>query len=318
MDGVETAFTRLVGCAHPLQQAAMGGVATPELAGAVARAGALGMLCEYGPEPAAERMARALDLAGPGRTVGMGFFAQWIESDLDNFEVAANWLRVVELFWAQPDPKLVARARGAGSALVGWQVGSLDEATAAEDAGCDFVIAQGLEAGGHVRGLAARDDLVAAVLDRVGVPVVAAGGIATAADVAAVIEAGAAAARVGTRFVATEESSAHPAYVQALVDARSGDDTVLTTTFSGGWPDAPHRVLRSAVDAADAYDGEVVGHVLQDGERRPIPRFSVSTPSRDVEGDVAAMALYAGQGVGAVSDVRPAADVVNELVGELA
>jgi NAD(P)H-dependent flavin oxidoreductase YrpB (nitropropane dioxygenase family) len=317
MGGVETAFTRLVGCEHPLQQAAMGGVATPELAGAVAKAGAVGMLCEYGPEPAAERMARALDLAGAGRAVGMGFFAQWIESDLDNFEVAANWMRVVELFWSEPDPKLVARARGAGSALVGWQIGSLDEAMAAEDAGCDYVIAQGLEAGGHVRGLTARDALLAAVLERVSVPVVAAGGIATAADVAAIIDTGASGVRVGTRFVATEESSAHPTYIQALVAASSGEETVLTTTFSGGWPDAPHRVLRSAVDAADAYDGEVVGHVFQDGERRPIPRYAAATPSRDVEGDIVAMALYAGQGVGAITDVRTAADVVSELVSGL-
>jgi hypothetical protein len=79
----------------------MGGVATPELAGAVARAGALGMLCEYAPEPAAERTTRALDLADPGGSIGMGFFGFQIDTDLDTFELAASRLRVVEVFWAQ-------------------------------------------------------------------------------------------------------------------------------------------------------------------------------------------------------------------------
>jgi NAD(P)H-dependent flavin oxidoreductase YrpB (nitropropane dioxygenase family) len=314
---MQTAFTQLVGCTHPLQQAAMGGVATPELAGAVARAGALGMLCEYGPEPAMERMTAALDIAA-NAPVGMGFFGQWIDSDLETFEVAANWLRVVEVFWSRPDPKLVERARRSGSALVAWQVGSTEDAEAAEDTGCDFVIVQGVEAGGHVRGTVPRDALLSMALNRVGIPVVAAGGITTAAEVAATINAGAAAVRVGTRFVATQESSAHPAYVSALCAATSGEDTILTTAFSGGWPDAPHRVLRSAVDAADAFDGDVVGEGLHQGTRHPIPRYAASTPTTQTDGNIEAMALYAGMGVGAVHDVRPAAEVVSELVSALA
>jgi NAD(P)H-dependent flavin oxidoreductase YrpB (nitropropane dioxygenase family) len=314
---MQTAFTQLVGCTHPLQQAAMGGVATPQLAGAVARAGALGMLCEYGPEPAMERMTNALEIAA-NAPIGMGFFGQWIESDLETFEVAANWLRVVEVFWIPPDPKLVERARRSGSALVAWQVGSTEDAEAAEDAGCDFVIMQGVEAGGHVRGTVPRDALLSMALNRVGIPVASAGGITTAAEVAATINAGAAAVRVGTRFVATKESSAHPAYISALCAARSAEDTILTTAFSGGWPDAPHRVLRSAIDAADAFDGDVVGEVLHQGTRHPVPRYAASTPTTQTDGNIEAMALYAGMGVGAVNDVRPAAEVVSELVSALA
>src|SRR6266851_4148091 len=313
---METAFTQLVGCRHPLQQAAIGGVAVPELAGAVAGAGAVGMLCEFDVEAAADRMTRALHLAGGG-AVGMGFFGQWIDADLGNFEAAAARLRVVEVFWTDPGAALVQRARRAGPALVGWQVGSLDGALAAADAGCDFVIVQGVEAGGHVRGRTPRQELLASVLARTSIPVVAAGGVATARHVEAVISAGAAAARVGTRFVATTESGAHPAYVEALLSARSAQETVLTTAFSGGWPDAPHRVLRSAVAAAEAFDGDVVGHLVAGGERSPITRFAVSTPSRYVEGNVAAMALYAGEGVGEVHEVRPAAAVVADLVAKL-
>jgi nitronate monooxygenase len=313
---MQTAFTELVGCRYPLQQAAMGGVGVPALAGAVARAGGLGMLCEFDVAPAADRMTETLSLAGEGK-VGMGFFGHWIDNDLETFEIAAGRLSVVEVFWSVPDPLLVGRARAAGSALVAWQVGSLDDALAAEDAGCDFVVAQGVEAGGHVRGIVPRDELLRAVLARVSIPVVAAGGIATASDVADTIAAGAAAVRVGTAFVATEESGAHPAYIEALTAARSGDDTVLTTTFSVGWPDAPHRVLRSAVAAAEAFDRDVVGEAGARGSRYPVPRFGVAAPTPDVEGHVEAMALYAGTGVGHVTGVRPAAEVVAELTSAL-
>jgi nitronate monooxygenase len=313
---METEFTELLGCRFPLQQAAMGGVAVPELAGAVGAAGALGMLSEFEVEATDDRMTRALDLAAGG-AVGMGFFGHWIDADLGNFEAAAARLRVVEVFWTDPDAALVQRARRAGPALVAWQVGSVESALAAVDAGCDFVIVQGIEAGGHVRGITPLQELLASTLAKIAIPVVGAGGIATAEHVEAVINAGAAAARVGTRFVATAESGAHPDYVTALVNARSAQDTMLTTMFSGGWPDAPHRVLRAAVAAAEGFDGDVVAHQVVNGQRSPIARFAVSTPSRDVEGNVAAMAMYAGEGVGDVDDVRSAAEVVAELVSNL-
>lgn len=294
----------------------MGGVAVPELAGAVGRAGALGMLCEFDLEPSFDRIRRAVALAGDG-CVGMGFFGHWVGDDLETFEAAAAALRVVEVFWSVPDPALVARARRAGNSLVAWQVGSAQEARAAEDAGCDFVVAQGVEAGGHVRGSISRDELLQAVLASVTVPVVAAGGIARSSDVATVIAAGADGVRVGTAFVATVESGAHPAYVDALVAARSGDDTVLTDRFREGWPDAPHRVLVSALAAAEAFDGKVVAEAGAADARHAIPRFSAEPPSRDAEGCIEAMALYAGTGVEHVTGRRPAADLVSDLIAEL-
>lgn len=311
---VRTPFTDLVGCRHPLQQAAMGGVAVPELAGAVAKAGALGMLCQLDVAPAADRMTRALELAAGG-AVGMGFFGHWLDGDLEAFELAAARLRLVEVFWTEPSPAVVARARGAGPALVAWQVGSVVSAVAAQDAGCDLVVLQGVEAGGHVRGTVPRAELAATA--HLEIPVVVAGGIASAGAVAEAIAAGASGVRVGTRFVATAESGAHPDYVQALLAARSADDTVLTTAFGGGWPDAPHRVLRSAVAAAQRSDRDVIAHEVHAGSRAPIERFSVQPPTRATDGDIAAMALYAGEAVGDVQQVGPAAAVVAELVSLL-
>src|SRR5262249_4887206 len=180
-------------------------------------------------------------------------------------------------------------------------------------AGCDLIVAQGTEAGGHVRGRLGLLPLLGAVLDAVDVPVIAAGGIGTARSVAAALAAGADAVRVGTRFVAAAESDAHPGYVDALVGARS-EDTVLTEHFAVMWPGAPHRVLRSAVAASEAFPGEVVGEMELFGVRQPIPRSGVPCPTRGTTGETAAMALYAGESVGAVRGVKPAADIVRELI----
>ena len=168
-----------------------------------------------------------------------------------------------------------------------------------------------------MRGSTALLPLLSAVLNIVQVPVVAAGGIVTGRGVAAALAAGAAAVRVGTRLLATSESGAHPDYVAALL-AAGDDSTVLTSAFSIGWPDAPHRVLRTALAAAEAFDGDTVGTLTVGGEQQPLPRLSARTPSRDVSGTVTAMALYAGQGVGQVSEITSAEKVVAELTGQAA
>lgn len=232
-------------------------------------------------------------------------------SNPTDVELAAGRARLVEFFYATPDPGLVSLVH-AGGALAGWQVGSVAEARQAVDAGCDLIIAQGLEAGGHVRGAVGLLPLLAEVLEVVTVPVLAAGGITSARAMAAALAAGAAGVRVGTRLVATQESGAHPDYVAALL-AAAAEATVLTEAFSVGWPDAPHRVLRSAVAAAQALPDEVVATVQTGSGSEPIPRWFVATPSREVTGHVEAMALYAGQGVGQVTQVVPAAQVVTEL-----
>jgi nitronate monooxygenase len=302
---LETAFTRLVGCRVPLQQAGMGHVATPELAAAVADAGGLGMVV---PAPDTAGMLDRLAEQTSG-TFGINFLMPFV--DVAAVEDAASRARVVEFFYGAPDPELVGRVHQ-GGALAAWQVGSADEAQAATDAGCDFVIAQGVEAGGHVRGELGLLVLLDHVLQRVDVPVLAAGGIGTAQAMAAALAAGASGVRVGTRFLASAESGAHPDYVEALVRA-DATDTVLTTTFSTGWPDAPHRVLRSCVAAAEAFDGEVVGEIRSGDSGFAIPRFAPPPPNRETTGAIDAMALYAGQSVGAVRGVQSAAVIVAEL-----
>ena len=104
----------------------------------------------------------------------------------------------------------------------------------------------------------------------------------------------------------------HPDYVAALIGAKAGD-TVLTKTFSVMWPDAPHRVLRSCVAAAETCGEGIVAEMDRGGVRMPIPRFAVPCPNATTTGNIAAMALYAGESVGAVRSVVPAAEIVREL-----
>jgi NAD(P)H-dependent flavin oxidoreductase YrpB (nitropropane dioxygenase family) len=221
---------------------------------------------------------------------------------------------VIDFFWGDPDSALVDRVHAAG-ALVSWQVGSVNEAVAAQSAGCDFVIAQGNEAGGHIRGKLGLLALLAGVLDTVSIPVLGAGGIGSARSVAAVLATGAAGVRIGTRFIAAQESNAHPDYVQAVIAAKA-EDSVRTSLFHIDCPLCPstHGVLRSAIEAAEAFDKEVVGEVDIGGERRQIRRFQGTPPSKAFTGTIGAMACYAGQSVGAVKRVQPAAEIVAELM----
>jgi nitronate monooxygenase len=232
--------------------------------------------------------------------------------DRECVEVAAARVRVVEFFYGAPDAELVGRVH-AGGALAAWQVGSREEAVAAEGAGCDFVVAQGVEAGGHVRGRTGLLPLLAQVLESVRCPVLAAGGIGGPRELAAVLAAGAAGARLGTRMLAASEANVHPDYRKRLFAARA-EDTVLTEAFSAMWPHAPHRVLRSAVEAAEAFRGEVVGSLPTPLGPFPIPRLGVVSPTRETTGQIEAMALYAGESVNAVERVETTAEIVRALV----
>jgi nitronate monooxygenase len=318
---LQTRFTQLVGCSVPIQQAGMGPHANPRLAAAVANAGGLGTVTVYGstggpPAQVAKTLDSARELtSGP---FGANFILRFVEPDLvdETVRVAAERASVVEFFYSDPDPALVEIVH-AGGALACWQVGSREEAIAAVEAGCDFIVAQGIEAGGHVRGTIGLLALLDQVLAAVDVPVVAAGGIGSGRAMAAVLAAGADGVRVGTRFLAAEKADAHPQYLQALI-ASEAQDTVYTEAFSNGWPDAPHRVLRSSLEAAEAHQDELVGTVIgaADGRPREVLRFSPWGVDKTARGNIRAMSMWAGESVGGLTRPQTAAEIVDELVLE--
>jgi NAD(P)H-dependent flavin oxidoreductase YrpB (nitropropane dioxygenase family) len=304
---LETAFTRLVGCQIPIQLAGMGSILSPELAAAVSNAGALGQVTFAGIEvdEAQKRLDRLASLTA--KPFGVNQLIPYLDRDILN--LSARKAKVIDFFWGDPDPELVRIVHEAG-ALASWQVGSVVEAIAAEKAGCDFIIAQGVEAGGHIRGTLGLMPLLTQVLDKVSIPVLGAGGIGSGRGIAAVLAAGASGARMGTRFIAAAESNAHPDYVRAIISAQA-EDSVHTNRFEVECPLCPstHGVLRSALDAAEAFDGSFVAEFK--GE--PVAKFRGTPPFKGFTGNIGAMACYAGQSVGEVRGVQPAAEIVAEL-----
>jgi NAD(P)H-dependent flavin oxidoreductase YrpB (nitropropane dioxygenase family) len=307
--------SELLGSELPIQLAPMGSVsAGPALPLAVAKAGGHAMYPALALPPAVLEPVLA-SLGESTRAFGVNFIVPFM--DRGSLELAAGRAPYVDFFLADPDPALVALVHDAGSAC-GWQVETADEARAAQDAGCDLVVAKAWESGGRKRVegptlLALLDGVLAAV----SVPVVAAGGIASARGVAAAFAAGAEGVRVGTRFIAAEEADAHPAWVQALLAARA-EDAVVSEAFNVGLPEpGPHRVLRSSIEAAEALQGEEAGVVRLAGAEIPVPRFGAQPPTRDSTGAIEAMPFYAGQSAGAVRAVQPAAEILAELAAGL-
>lgn len=304
-------LSALLGSRLPIQLAPMGSVsATPRLPLAVAAAGAHAMYPGLALPPPA--LAPVLDaLAAATRAFGVNFIVPMM--DPGSLELALERSPYLDFFLADPDPALVERVHAAGR-VCGWQVETGEAARAAAAAGADVVIAKAWESGGRkrVEGPALLP-LLDAVLPAVDVPVIAAGGIATARGVAAALAAGADGVRVGTRFIAAEESDAHPAWVEGVLGARP-EDAVVSSLFNVGLPEpGPHRVLRSSIEAAEALGSDQAGVLRIAGAEVPVPRYGAQPPTRDSTGAIEAMAMYAGQSAGAVRAIQPAAAIVAEL-----
>ncbi|KAL2937312.1 putative nitronate monooxygenase [Bienertia sinuspersici] len=229
---------------------------------------------------------------------------------------------VLQLYWGEVSEELVHRAHDAGIKVVP-QVGSIGAAKRAIDVGVDAIIVQGREAGGHVMGRINR--IGARIVDLIGerdIPVIAAGGIVDARGYVAALALGARGVALGTRFLATEESNAHPVYKKKLVEY---SETEYTDVFGRArWPGAPQRVLltpfyndwRSLPENEDETNQPVIGHSTIHGVDKDVRRFAGTVPNKSTTGDVESMAMYAGQGVGLIREILPAGEVVKKIVDE--
>lgn len=305
----------------PIIQAGMGGgISRHELAGAVSEAGGLGTICMLPPEVLAAELEAARRLTAEPIAVNLLLpFAGRRHYDV------AQAADVVVTFWGRP--KRVTAGH--------WihQSGSVEEALAAQVAGADGVIVQGVEAGGHVRGSQPAYELLERVRAELPTdfPLYLAGGIATAADVGRALEAGARAAVAGTRFLLSDESHAHARYKQRLIDER---ETELTTLFGLGWPRAPHRVvpnealrrwghgrrgriaglLNTATGPLAARLADRIGDRLAAAQSPDRPFFSPLPPTDDDRDPrIEAMPLYAGESVSRIHSVEPAARLIRDL-----
>lgn len=311
-----------IGVERPIFQAGMGGgVARHELAVAVSEAGGLGTIAVQGPEAIERELGAARALTD--RPIAVNVILHFARP---SWFRAAERADVVVTFWGKP------RRRTSGV----WfhQAGSVDEARAAQAAGADGVIVQGVESGGHVRGTVPARDLLDRVKNAVGpeFPLFLAGGIAERRDVEGALAAGATAAVAGTRFLLSPESGAHPSYKERLLAA---DRTILTELFGLAWP-APHRVVPNAAterQLSASGDVPVLNRIVNRltavgvkqtpaavlaalvARQRPGSRLltpmspSDTTPDRFVD----AGPLYAGETVRRIHRLVPAAEIVDLL-----
>jgi nitronate monooxygenase len=320
-EGVGVLLQRL-GVDLPVVQAGMGGgLAGRQLAVAVSAAGGLGTIGFLAPDGLRDEIAAARRLTD--RPLAVNLLLPFARRD--HFE-AASEADVVVTFWGRPNRQT--------SKIWIHQCGSVEEALAARKAGADAVIAQGVEAGGHVRGTAGAVELLAGVRGAVpdDYPVLSAGGIAEASDVKTRLDDGAEAVVLGTRFLMTDESGAHPTYKARLVAAR---ETVLTELFGIGWP-APHRVVPNHATIRWLGRDPCGPSWLRVFHRATAPVFSRmpvpmqfrlaarQKPSRPLFGPAAATVdgppnlidagpLYAGECIDRITDIRPAGELVREL-----
>jgi nitronate monooxygenase len=305
-----------LGIELPVVQAGMaGGLARHELAVAVSEAGGLGQIGLLDPD-AFERELRAAR-AATARPVAVNLIGPL--AGRRHWSGAASQADIVVTHWGAP------RRRASGVWI--HQCGSVEEARAARAAGADAVIAQGREAGGHTRSQLPALELLARIKAALpsGFPLLAAGGIADAADVRAALDQGAEAAVLGTRFLMAEESHAHPGYRRRLAE---GSETILTELWGLGWP-GPHRVLPNATTerwlgrdprgpAAARRFNRLVSRLplpsrrpLQNG-RLPLLSPHPATDDRP-ESALDHAPLYAGETVARIDDVRPAGEMVRGL-----
>lgn len=319
---MRTVLCELLGIDVPLISAPMGRQATSSLTAAVSNAGALGTsalwICDIGEVRQRIQEIRSLTKRPFAVNLNLSF-----PQEERLAAVLSEGVSIVSFFWGDPGA-MVERCKAAGAKVM-VTVGSAAEARLALSRGADVIVAQGWEAGGHVWGSVATMALVPAVVDAVGpVPVVAAGGIGDGRGLAAVLALGASGAWMGTRFLASAEADVHPEYLQRLLAASEDEAVHLERLFDIGWPDAPHRVLRnSTVKAWEAAgkpangsrpgEGDILARSSSD---QAIFRYECRAPLRSTQGELEALPHWAGQSVGLVKRVQPAAQIVREVVCE--
>jgi nitronate monooxygenase len=314
-----TPVCELLGIEHPIVQAPLS--ADPRLPAAVSNAGALGSIGLWWAEDAGDLVRQTAALTDRPFA---GNFVLTSDQHHRLDQALSAGLRIVTFLLGSPE-SYVQPVHDAGG-LVMHTVGSAEEARRAVACGVDIIVAQGWEAGGHVRGGVATLPLVPAVVDAVApVPVIAAGGIGDARGVAAVRALGAQAAWLGTRFLLAEEMPIHEEYRRRLIAAKETDAQWYPDLYSVGWPDSPHRAIHNST--AQMWEdagrpplpsrpgfGEVIAHFAS-GE--DVVRYSPGPPLVGTTGEIEALSLWAGQSVGLAKQTQPAAEIVAELVSLL-
>lgn len=331
MTDLTTRFTQRFGTRYPLAQAGMAFAGEkPELAIAVCKGGGLGSIgVGFTPGEVLREMIQSIR-AATDAPFNINFITCF-GNDEQVKVVAEEKVPVVSFHWGHPPAEQIAMLKEAGCSI--WvQVGTVADGIEAVNYGADVIVAQGWEAGGHNYGGMGSMALIPAMVDAVGdrAMVLASGGVSDARSAAASLVLGADGLWVGTRLVASTEANVHPEHHARLI-AAGGEDTTRSAVFGPEMPDFnPMRLLKVRVteefegrlqDVPMQRDNEpVIGETVFLGQPHTKRRFDVLLPTADTTGDFEEMAWLAGQGVGQVKDIKPAAQIIEEMMtgaGEL-
>ena len=304
-----TELTKRLHIRHPVLLAPMGAVSGGRLAAAVTRAGGLGLLGPgyFGPD----WIEQQFDAAG-NTAVGIGFITWHMEKHPEQLETAlAHKPRAVMLSFGDPAP-FAPKIKSAGAHLI-CQVQDEAMAQQALAAGADILIAQGTEAGGH-GATRTTVDLVPAIVDLAAgrVPVVAAGGIADGRGLAAMMMLGASGVLLGTRFYASIEADGADDAKQRICKAASGSTVrgiIFDLSRNNVWP-APFTGRCLVNDHARRWIGHEV-ELMQN-----VAAVSADYAAARAAGNFDVAAVIAGEAVGLIHDIPPAAEIVERIATE--
>lgn len=306
---LRTPLCDLLGVEHPILLAGMGGVSYAELAAAVSNAGGYGVLGMAGTSTRfiEEQMKKVRELTD--KPFGVDLLAATPDALTKSVDViigegASSFVAGLGV----PMP-IIEKLKKAGLKVM-VVCGAVKHAVKAEQAGCDAVICQGGEGGGHT-GLVGTLPLVAQAVDAVKIPVAAAGGIYDGRGLAAALALGAQGVWMGTRFIASEEAHAGDIYRQAIVEAKD-DDTIRTRAYSG----KPMRVKKNPyVDDWESRPEDIQPFPMQ--AMISIQAEAMGGIGGQVEGlDPDRSCFAMGQSAGGVRDVLPAGEIVRRIMDE--
>ena len=293
-------LNEFLGTEFPFIQGGMANIATGEFAAACSNAGALGLIGTGGMNAETLRSHIRTAKALTNKPFGVNIMLMNPEADAMAQVVVEEGVPVVTTGAGNPG-KYIAAWKAAGIKVLPV-VAAATLAVHLERAGADAVIAEGTESGGHV-GEMTTMALVPQVCDAVHIPVIAAGGIADGRQLAAALALGACGVQVGTCLLASEECPIHENYKAALLKAKDSD-TIVTGRSVG----APVRVLKNRMSR------EYVRQEKAGADKMELEKYTLGSLRRAVfEGDTTTGSLMAGQVAGMLHEVRPVADILNDL-----
>lgn len=317
-----TALTKILQIKYPIIQAPIGSATTPELAAAVSNAGGLGSLALSWKDLHLTREFIRQTKKLTDQPFSVNLVLAFDQDERVKICMEEN-VPIVSFFWGDSTKYINQLKRH--NIIVCQTVGTAAEAVEYEKKGVDFLIAQGWEAGGHVWGTVATSVLIPSIVDMVNIPVVAAGGIANGKGILAALSLGAAGVSMGTRFLLSKEANVEFIYQQLIAAASENDTIYAERLFNIGWDNAPHRVIKnSTVKAWENAGKPANGNRPNENEiiackpnGTPIVRYSDEGPIAGTSGNLEQLALYAGQTAGLISTVKPASELIAELITEL-